>query len=49
VVQCGATGAKLLVAVGAAVITAKQHSVTPSPFRLLPRNQCRPVDLMIHC
>ena len=49
VIKRGAAGAKLLVAVRATVITAEQHGITPSPFRLLPRNQRRPVDLMIHC
>ena len=49
VVQRGAAGAELFVAVRATVITAEQHSITPSPLRLLPRNQRRPVDLMIHC
>ena len=49
VVQRGAAGAELFVAVRATVIASKQHSITPSPLRLLPRNQRRSVDLMIHC
>ena len=48
VVKRGAAGAKLLVAVGAAVITAEQYRITPPPLRFLPRDQCRPIYLMIH-
>ena len=49
VVKRGAAEAELLVAVCATVITAEQHSITPSPLRLLPRDQRRSIDLMIHC
>ena len=49
VVKRGTAGAKLLVAVGATVITADQDSITPPPLRLLPRDQHRSIDLMIHC
>ena len=48
VIKRGAAGAKLLVAVRATVVTAKQYGITPPPLRLLPRNQRRPIDLMIH-
>ena len=48
VVKRSATGAQLLVAVRATVVTAKQYGITPPPLRLLPRNQHRPIDLVIH-
>jgi hypothetical protein len=48
VVKRGAAWAELFVAVGATIITADQDGITPPPLRLLPRNQRRPIDLMIH-